>query len=200
MKCPQCIQPIHKSAEACPHCDASVTSLAQEYQDYVGSGRRVYDAAGVLKVKDRKLIEDMLHRAEREFPQLFLGVVTVALKDHQTIQSAGVWMLNCADFGEADESTLAQGGYVIVIEVQRKECCVVHGLLLDPFLEPEQTFHALSGAHPFLLERDYVQSIKVMLGGSTALLRRCARRSKRILKRKGLLDKLIPRKEESGAG
>ncbi len=195
MKCPQCIQPIHRSAETCPHCGVSVPSLAREFEQYQGSGRRVYDAAGVLRVKDRKLIEDMLHGAESEFPQLFMGFVTVALEDHQTIQSAGVWMLNQADFGKAEEATLAQGGYLFVIEVQRKECCVIHGLLLDPFLEEEQTFQALSVAHPYLLERDYVESVRAMLMSSRALLRRCSRRSKKILKRKGLLGRVLERKE-----
>ncbi len=187
MRCPQCIEPIHATAVSCPHCGISVRSLTKYYDSLRGVGRRIYDAAGVLRVKERKVIEQMIHRAEREFPQLFLGCVTVALKDYQTIQGAGVWMLNQADFGEMEETVLSGGGYLLVIEVERRQCCVIHGLLLDPYLEPEQTFQAISGAHPYLLERDYVQSFQMMLDGSCALLRRCARRSRGILKKKGLL-------------
>lgn len=179
MRCPRCLQTMHMSAEECPHCGLTAGQLDHVYQDMSRTVRRPHDAAGVLKVKDRERVARWISRAEKVFPQLYFSVATVALGDDRDLRSYGYWLMNSGEFADIPESAREDGCVLLVIDVNRKEVCLHLGYLLDQYMREDDSFEALAGGHPHLLEANYVKAIKVMLRGVQKYVKRLQRRAKR---------------------
>jgi len=191
MKCPLCFQPIHSAAESCPHCGGSIEELDQLYSDKPREVSLLNDGAGMLRVADRKKVQHWIKRFRAEFPQCYLSVSIVNLKDEQDARSYGLWILNQGEFrdlaGELDE----RFGLVLVIDAKKKEVALVYGYQHEPYMTELACFNALVPAHPYLLDGEYLKGIEVMRHGVRVLMRKNARRSMGVLKRKGLLGRIV---------
>lgn len=172
MRCPRCLQTMHLSAEECPHCGLSLEQLDELYARFDRTVRRPYDAAGVLRVPERKLVAKWIARAERAFPQLYFSVATCSLRDEQNVRSFGFWLMNRGRFEDIPESAREDGCVMLLIDVNRKEVCLMVGYLLDVGMTEEAAFEALTVGHPYLLEANYMQAIEIMLGSVRRYVKR----------------------------
>ncbi|MFC4993568.1 TPM domain-containing protein [Rubritalea tangerina] len=174
---------MHLSAEECPHCGLELEQLDALYDGFTIDVRKPHDAAGVLRVPERKRVAKWIEKAERRFPQLFFNVVTCSLSDEQSLRSYGFWLLNRGVFEGMPETAREDGGVLLLIDVNRKEVCVLVGYLLDAALKEEEAFDALLNGHPYLLEANYLQAIEVMLAGVVRYVKRMRRRAKQLAKK-----------------
>jgi hypothetical protein len=174
---------MHLSAEECPHCGLFLDQLDEVYEGFDTIVRRPHDAAGVLRLADRKKVSKWISRAERAFPQLYFCVVTCSLADDQNIRSYGFWLMNRGIFQSIPESASKEGCVMLVIDVNRKEVCLHLGYLLDTAMNEKESFDALTAGHPYLLESNFMQSIEVMLVGVRKYVKRLRRKARRAAKR-----------------
>lgn len=177
MRCPRCLQTMHLSAEECPHCGLQLDHLDDLYARFDRAVRRPYDAAGVLRVPERKLVAKWIAKAEKAFPQLYFAVATCSLSDEQNVRSFGFWLMNRGCFEDIPENAREDGCVLLVIDVNRKEVCLHVGYLLDVGMTEESAFEALTMGHPYLLEANYVQAIEVMLGGVRKYVKRLRKKA-----------------------
>lgn len=159
MKCPRCVQRIHRAAESCPHCGFSITDVDERFGAEEVRLRCLSDTAGVLKSADRERVEAAMERFSRRFPQVFAAVYTGALGEVSNIRQFGFWLLNRAAFEDLPVEKPNEGGILLTIDPASKAAGFVFGYLLDPFLDEMDTFECLSRAHAYWLEERYAEGI-----------------------------------------
>ena len=179
MRCPSCLHRMHLSAEECPHCGLTLSSLDGVYAKFDPRVKSPSDRAGVLSVYQRRKVAKEVSAIEQRFPQLCLRVVTCALGNGQSVQSFGFWLMNRGEFFDQQDSARADGIVLLVIDVQHKEVCLHFGHLLDAVVDEKESFDLLLKAHPYLLESSYYEATKVMLAGTRKYLKRLQKRAVR---------------------
>ena len=108
--------------------------------------RKLSDAAGVLKLTERKKANVWLKDFEERFPQLFFSVYYGALDEISNIRQFGMWLLNHGAFEDVDLSRPNDGGLLLIIDVNSRTATISFGYLLDEFLTENDTFKILSAA------------------------------------------------------
>lgn len=189
MKCPRCVQRIHRSAAQCPHCGFALQDLDREYGGVEVRMRRLSDTAGVLRLPERKKAQKWFDCFEQSFPQLFFSVYYGVLDDAANIRQFGMWLLNRGAFEDVDVSRPNEGGVLLVVDVNSKTAYMIYGYLLDFYLTEEDTFKVLSKAHPHLLKGEHSKALKVIVRQMSSLLRKRSR-----------MARIHPRKYQKMAG
>ncbi len=179
MKCPRCVQLIHRSATQCPHCGFALQDLDAQYGGSEVRMRRLSDAAGVLRMPERRKAEKWFDRFEASFPQLFFSVYYGALDEMANIRQFGMWLLNRGAYEDVDLSRPNEGGILLVVDVNTKTAFITYGYLLDFYLTEKDTFWILSKAHPHLLKGEHSKALKVIVAQLTVVLRKRARKANR---------------------
>ena len=158
MKCPRCVQVIHRGADLCPHCGFGMTEAVARY----GAGsevlRRMSDGAGLMKSRERMRVEEALDAFARRFPQLFLAVRTMSGQADGQLRQFGFWLLNRARF----EDVAGKGndaGILLVIDARSKSAALTWGYRLDPYLSEEDSFLCLSRAHSYWIDGNFADGI-----------------------------------------
>ncbi len=141
--------------------------------------RRLSDAAGVLRLQERKKVERWFPQFEASFPQLFFSVYYGALDERSNIRQFGMWLLNRGAFEDVDLSRPNDGGILLVIDVNSKAAFIAHGYLLDGYLSEGDTFKILSKAHPHLLQGNYYKALKTVVSKLSSTLRKRSRHAGR---------------------
>lgn len=180
---------IHRSASQCPHCGFALSDLDAQYGGGDVRMRRLSDAAGVLRMPERKRAKKWFDRFEGNFPQLFFSVYYGALDEMSNIRQFGMWLLNRGAFEDVDLSRTNEGGILLVVDVNTKTAYMVHGYLLDYYLTEGDTFKVLSKAHPHLLKGEHSKALKIVISQLSSVLRKRSR-----------MARLNPRKYQKLAG
>ena len=71
MKCPRCVQAIHRGAEACPHCGFVLADLDAAFGERAVAMERLNDGGGLLTRAGRDRVTRAMRGFERRFPQLW---------------------------------------------------------------------------------------------------------------------------------
>jgi len=179
MKCPRCVQRIHRAAASCPHCgftlaDADLRFGAEEVR--IG---RLTDGAGILRRGEREQVAAALDRVTQRFPQVFVAIYTGALGEVSNIRQFGFWLLNRSAFEDVPVNLPNEAGILITIDPESKAAGMVFGYLLDPFLEEADTFACLSRAHAYWLEGHYADGIVRLLGHLESVLLKRSQQAKK---------------------
>lgn len=187
MKCPRCVQNIHRAAASCPHCGFTLNEADQRF----GTGdvrlSRLADTAGILRRRERDRVGQTMEAFDRRFPQLFIAVYTGALGEIDQLRQFGFWLLNRGAFEDVPVEKPNAAGILMLIDPESKAAGITFGYLLDPFLEEGDTFDCLSRAHSHWLEGRYADGIiKAIQQLETVLRRRChqARRDRERFQRR----------------
>lgn len=194
MKCPRCVQRIHRAAESCPHCGFSIADADARFGADELRLRCLTDSAGILTRGERERVEEAMERISRRFPQLFVAVYTGALGEVANIRQFGFWLLNRSAFEDLPPDKPNEAGILLTIDPESKAAGFVFGYLLDAFLEEADTFECLSRAHAYWLEGRYAEGvIRALLHLETVLCKRCrqARRNPEHFARKVLPPSMI---------
>jgi uncharacterized membrane protein YgcG len=173
MRCPRCVQKIHRSAAQCPHCGFALSDLDDLYGADEVSLRRLTDVAGALRLKEKHKLEHVLDEFQFSVPQLIFSIYYGALEDRTNIQQFGMWLLNHAAYEDLEISRPNDGGILLLIDLNTKVASITFGYLLDPYLSEEDTFNILAKAHPHLLQGNHLKAALVV-----------ARQLSRVLKKK----------------
>lgn len=179
MKCPRCVQLIHRAATACPHCGFEIT----EADDMFGHGevklRSLTDAAGLFRRDDRDRLEDDMEAFGMEFPQMFVAIYTGSLGEVSNLRQFGFWLLNRGVFEDVPVEKPNESGVLIVIDPDSKAAGMSFGYMLDPFFEDNDSFDCLTRAHAHWLEGRYADGILRSLKHLRKVLRKRCRQVRR---------------------
>ena len=141
--------------------------------------RRLGDAAGVLRLKERRKAEKWFDQFEMNFPQLFFSVYFGTLDERSNIRQFGMWLLNHGAYEDVDLDRPNDGGVLLVVDVNSKVASISFGYLLDVYLKEEDTFRILSKAHPHLLQGNHLKALRVVMRTLSAILRKRSRQARR---------------------
>ena len=190
MKCPRCVQRIHRAAESCPHCGFSIEDVDDRFGSVEVRLRCLSDTAGVMKSADRVRVETAMERISRRFPQIFVAVYTGALGEVANIRQFGFWLLNRAAFEDLPADKPNEAGVLLTIDPASKAAGFVFGYLLDPFLDESDTFECLCRAHAYWLEGRYAEGAIKALQHLEGILCKRARQARRDPEH--FLNKVLP--------
>ncbi len=179
MKCPRCVQRIHRAATSCPHCGFSIADADHLFGDGEVKLRSLTDAAGLFRRKEREKIEDALERISTSFPQIFVAVYTGSLGENGNLRQFGFWLLNRGLFEDVPLEKQNEAGILIVIDPDTKSAGMTFGYMLDPFLEERDTFECLSRAHAYWLEGRYADGLLRSVAHLGKLLKKRCRQARR---------------------
>ncbi len=179
MKCPRCVQVIHRGAGLCPHCGFGIAEMdARHGKDNV-SLRRLADVAGLMKSRERSKVQGALDGFSRRFPQLFFAVYTGSGQGGGNVRQFGFWLLNRAAFEDVPVDRPNEAGILLVIDPETKAASVTWGYLLDPFLTEEDTFLCLSRAHAYWLEGRFAEGTVRLVSQLEKILAKRAAQARR---------------------
>ena len=179
MKCPRCVQRIHRAAASCPHCGFAIADADASFGLQAARLRRLTDKAGVLRCGDRERVEAALERISRRLPQLFAAVYTGALGEAAHIRQFGFWLLNRATFVDVAAGQPNDAGILLTLDPAAKTAGMVFGYLLDPYLEESDTFECLSRGHAYWLEERYADGFVNALSHLEGVLCKRSRQARR---------------------
>lgn len=179
MKCPRCVQRIHRAATSCPHCGFTLADADSRF----GAGevrlRCLTDSAGILKRGERQRVEAAMEKITRTFPQIFVAIYTGSLGEISNMRQFGFWLLNRSAFEDVPLQKPNASGILITIDPESKAAGIVFGYLLDPYLNEADTFECLSRAHAYWLEGRYADGILKCLIHLGGILRKRSRQARR---------------------
>ena len=174
MKCPRCVQVIHRGAGACPHCGFSISEADARFGSEEVVIRKLEDGAGLMRSSERFRVEQAMEHFERRFPQLFFAVYTGRTEGRSDVRQFGFWLLNRAAFTDVPLNRPNECGILLTIDPDAKSAGVSWGYGLDAFLNAEDTFLFLSRAHAYWVEGRYSEGIIRGLDQlSRILVKRC---------------------------
>lgn len=179
MKCPRCVQRIHRAAGGCPHCGFSLTDADALFGDGEVRLRSFTDGAGLMRREERRKVEEVMEVFGRRFPQLFLAVHTCSLGGVAGLRQFGFWLLNRGAFEDVPVDRPNEAGILLAIDAESKTAGMTFGYLLDPFLDEDDTFLCLSRAHAYWLEGRYGEGIVRAIEQLELLLKKRSRQVRR---------------------
>lgn len=179
MKCPRCVQHIHRAAETCPQCGFSLADADALFGREDVMLRLLTDGAGLMKKKEKDKVEAAMERFSRKFPQLFLSVYTGTLGETANIRQFGFWLLNRAAFENLPPDKPNEAGILLTIDPESKSAGIVFGYLLDPYLEEADTFECLSRAHSYWLDGRHAEGIMKAFAQLEKILAKRVRQARR---------------------
>ncbi|MFT7172113.1 MAG: putative membrane protein YgcG [Paracoccaceae bacterium] len=163
MKCPRCVQSIHRAAGSCPHCGFTMWHADELFGAEDVNLNKFTDAAGVLRMKEREPVRKVLARFETKFPQLFVSIYLGAFEELQSLRQYGLWMLNRASYVDVDSERPNENGILILVDVNSKSAGISFGYALMPYLDEDTTFAALSAGHPAFIQGDYLEALTTVV-------------------------------------
>jgi hypothetical protein len=147
----------------------------------------VHDVAGVLSLEMRKQMQAAVLACEKQFVGVSVAVSFVALRDAQTLEEYGFWLLNSGEFFqgnvELSEREDGRGRVVLVVDVEDKRVALSYGYFFDGYVREKESFEVLSKGHASLLEGEILQGCEHILMALKGLLKRAVSRSRKGLKR-----------------
>jgi uncharacterized membrane protein YgcG len=179
MKCPRCVQSIHRAAELCPHCGFSIADADFAYGGDEVSLRSLTDVAGMFGHGQRERVEAALERMSRRFPQLYVAVYTGSLGEVANIRQFGFWLLNRAAFEDVPADKPNESGILITIDPESKAAGMTFGYTLDAILNESDTFECLSRAHGHWIEGRYAEGLVKLLAHLEGILTKRSRQARR---------------------
>ena len=179
MKCPRCVQKIHRAADACPHCGFTLADAEVRFGGVELRLRCLADTAGLLRRGERERVAAAMARFNRRFPQLFVAIFTGALGEVADMRQFGFWLLNRATFEGLPPQQANAAGILITLDAQSKTAAMTFGYLLDAFLAETDTFDCLWRAHSHWLEGRYADGMIKALEQLSIVLRKRSRHARR---------------------
>lgn len=163
----------------CPHCGFDIEEVDRIFGAEDVRLKCLTDAAGVLKRRERVAVRRVLVEFQRKFPQLFFAIYFGTFKELPSLRQFGFWLLNRGAFEDVDVSRPNEAGILLSVDVSGKAAGITFGYMVQPFLDEEVTFKALSAAHPYFLQGQWLRASEVVVRKMTRTLGKQARRAKR---------------------
>lgn len=179
MKCPRCVQRIHRAAWSCPHCGFTLADADARFGTTEMHILSLTDSAGILRRGDRGRVEAAMGKITCRFPQIFLAIYTGTLGEAADVRQFGFWLLNRSVLVDVASDKSKDAGIFLFLDPESKAAGMAFGYLLDPFLDEVDTFECLSRAHAHWLEGHYADGILRCLTHLDGVLQKRSRQAKR---------------------
>lgn len=179
MKCPRCVQRIHRAADGCPHCGFTLADADKSFSGEDFRLRTLSDGAGLMRLEDHHRVESAMQRFNRRFPQLFMAVHTGSFGAASNLRQYGFWFLNRARFEDLPVGRDNRAAILILIDADVKAAGMTFGYALDAFLDEEDTFQALSRAHAYWLEGRHADGLVKAIEQLSIILKKRSRQARR---------------------
>lgn len=179
MRCPRCVQQIHRAAAECPHCGFALADADARFGSTAQPMLRLTDAAGLFRRHERKRIDGILERFGRRFPQLFIAVYTGSGGGGAYLREFGFWLLNRASIEDLPVGMTNASGVLLVVDPAAKAAAISFGYLLDPYLDQDDTFDCLARAHAWWLEGRNTEGVVRVVAQLESVLMRRSRQASR---------------------
>jgi len=189
MKCPECLQQIHGGAPECPQCGMTLERLRPLYARVPLAVNELLDIGGVFGIEAKKEVQAAVLKLRKKFPLTEIAVASVNLRDGQTLQSFGFFLLNAGRFSAPDVQTQEGNRALLVFDVQQKTCCLFFGYRMDAHVREMETFNVLTPGHPYLIESEYLLGTEAILKSLGRYLVTLSRRSRAAAKKAGLTER-----------
>lgn len=176
MKCPRCVQKIHRGAESCPHCGFALPLTEREFSQHDPVVNCLSDRAGLMRRVERERVQQSINQFAARFPQIVFCVHTAVFSDVTHLRTFGLWLVNYGVFEDFPERANASA-IVLVMDVARKAAGLSYGYHLEPYLDESATFDCLCKAHPYWLEGKHDAGIIAVIKSLTAVLERASRQA-----------------------
>jgi len=175
MNCPSCEHNLPERAGLCPACGFSIDRLTATYGIDPVALQRMMDVAGVMRRRERLLIEGKMDEFERRFPQLFFAVYVGTLPTRADVREFGFWLLNRAAVSPVDFTRPNENGLLLVIDVAGQRASLSAGYFLEPYLSIEAMAGVLKKGASMWEEGRYGEGVELVLAGVERQLRRVGR-------------------------
>lgn len=203
MKCPRCVQQIHRGAVGCPHCGFTLADAEAVFGEGEVVLRRLTDSAGLFRSEERRRIEGALVRFDRRFPDVFAAVYTGSAGGSRYVREFGFWLLNHGVFEDVPAEKPNAAVILLVLDPAAKAAGITFGYRLDPYLDASDTFDCLARAHAWWLEGRHAEGVVRVIAQLDTLLRRRSRQARwnlgRFARKVGHVGKVAPHRAGEGA-
>lgn len=163
MKCPRCVQRIHRAAGGCPHCGFTLADADNLFGGEDLQMRLLSDSAGLMRHEEKGRLLSAMERFNRTFPQLFVAVHTGSCGGMGNLRQFGFWLLNRAKFEDLPTDRGHLSMVLLVIDADVRSAGISFSYGLDAFLDEDDTFQCLARAHAYWLEGRHAEgAIKVI--------------------------------------
>lgn len=178
MKCPSCVQAIHRGAGSCPHCGFDLARAELRFGTESPEGRLLNDRAGLVRSAGRRRIGRLMAGFSARFPQLSFALHTGSGAGPQ-LREFAFWLLNRARFVDLPEGRDASGIVLLAIDADAHLATLCWGYRVDEHLTESDTFHVLSRAHAYWVEERYGEGIERVIEQLALVLIRRSRQARR---------------------
>ena len=118
MKCPRCVQRVHRAAALCPHCGFEINEADRVFGAQEVRLKCLTDAAGVLRKRERETGRKILAEFQRKFPQLFFAVYFGTFRELPSLRQFGFWLLNRGAVEDVEVDRPNEAGSLFSLERQ----------------------------------------------------------------------------------
>lgn len=157
MKCPRCVQQIHRAAETCPHCGFHIDDADALYQNILPTEiTALTDAAGIFRRNDRIKILNLIGKFERKLPDLHLVIYSNPHSQLTDIRLLSYWIL---EKRVPPQTNPIKCPILITIDPNSYAASISSGYQLDGILTENDAFECLARAHPHWLEGHFTTGL-----------------------------------------
>lgn len=178
MKCPSCLQAIHRGASACPHCGFDLERADQRFGETPGPARILDDRAGLIRSAERQRLARKMAGFSARFPQLSFAIHTGSGAGDD-LREFAFWVLNREHFTDLPEDRDPAGIVLLAIDADAHKATLCWGYRLDEHLTEDDSFHVLSRAHAYWVEERYGEGIERVIEQLAFVLIRRSRQARR---------------------
>ncbi|MEY3394936.1 MAG: hypothetical protein RL346_1172 [Verrucomicrobiota bacterium] len=175
MKCPRCVQRIHRAAASCPHCGFSISDADLLFGGQPLHLKSVNDVAGLFRLQERDRLVEKLQRLRRLFPELFVSIYTGNLNHAGQVRQLGFWLLNRGVFRDTPAHIPNDNGVILVIDPDSRMAGLTFGYRLEPYVGEEESFDCLARAHAHWLHGRYADGVLQVINELQKLLKKRSR-------------------------
>jgi hypothetical protein len=179
MRCPRCVQRIHRAAGGCPHCGFTLADADKVFGAEDLHLRTLSDSAGLMRRDEQGRLQAVMQRFNRRFPQLFVAVHTRSFGGLANLRQFGFWFLNRTKFEDSPSDLGNRSAILLVMDADSKSAGISFGYALDAFLDEEDTFQCLARAHAYWLEGRHADGLVKAIEQLIIILKKRSRQVRR---------------------
>jgi len=147
--CPRCCSTFYNGAEACPHCNFSLSQCSKLFSQPLRQLGRINDLAGILEQRQRQSIIKHFSKLERKLAPLHYALVTTNLEAANLLQQYAFWLLNNAEInpGSFDCSSVdAHWMILLVVDVRNHQFSFSYGYQVERYIAQDEIYSCMHAA------------------------------------------------------
>ena len=172
MRCPSCLAVLQAPADACPACGFSLAALDKKFGTVPKNYRYITDVALYFDQRERDTIEKKLAEIERNFPGLYLSVMTMEVHHGFKPREYLFWLMNRCQFAPRDCRLERSFSLVLFFDSGSRTVSLTTGYALERSLSEEVLQTILDAAIPQFKKDHFLRGTIAILDDLKSHLKR----------------------------